>query len=119
MSSIHDFFNKTSDVELDDKLKVEIETAVTKKIKRIGTLIGTGVLAAVFGAIITSLWSMNGEVNLLKGKYSSPNEILKYSQTRVDILEKENKDLLEKNYKSKLELLQEEIKDLKKKKNGN
>lgn len=99
-------------------LNVEIDSQVTKKIKEVTTYIVSLILAVVFGGIVSSLWIVNGEVRELKGKYTSPDNMLEIMNKRLEKIEQENKTLSIKVQQSEINKLKVEISELKSAKNA-
>ena len=98
-------------------LTVEIETQLTKKLTQVGIWVVTSVLAVILGSVIGSLYTLNGKINELSGKYSSPDNLIQHIGTRIEKLESENKELTEKLYQKEIEELRNEINKLSKKDN--
>lgn len=99
-------------------MNVEIETQLTRKLLQVGVWVVTSVMAIVIGSVITILWTLNGKVNELSGKVTSPDNVILFIGTRLDSLEKENKTLNQKIQQREIEELKEEIEKLTIKKNS-
>jgi hypothetical protein len=100
-----------------DALNVEIETQLTKKLTTVGYWVVTSVLTLVLGSIIGSVYTMNGKLNEISGKYSSPENLIQHIGTRIEKLETENKQLIEELNRKEIEDLREQINKLSKKDN--
>lgn len=64
------------------------------------------ILTTIAGAGIVIIWNLNSKVSELEGKYSSPDKLIETVGSRLDKLELENKQLMERNYKLEIEKLE-------------
>jgi hypothetical protein len=96
--------------------KNDVDSTITKQVlKAVGWVIAA-LAFTIFGYIISNLWIMNGELKEIKGKYSSPDNIINHISSRMENLEKINQLLNDSLQKQQLLRLQNEINQLKKKK---
>jgi hypothetical protein len=100
---------RSSGIVTKKDLAFEIETQVTKRIVKIASWIITALVFTIFGYIIGNLWILNGEVRELKGKFSSPENIIQHISGRIELLESKNQSLVDSLQKLQFINLQNEI----------
>lgn len=107
---------KSSGLVMKKDVSIEIETQVTKKLTQIALWIIGAIAFTIIGAIVASLWTMNGDVKEIQGKYASPENIIGHISSRIEVLEKQNIALRDSLHKFEIQKLQAEIDTLKSKK---
>ena len=100
---------RSSGIVTKKDLAFEIETQVTKRIVKIAIWIITALVFTIFGYIIGNLWILNGEIRELKGKISSPENIIQHISSRIELLESKNQSLVDSLQKLQFINLQNEI----------
>jgi hypothetical protein len=90
-------------------LGTEVESQVSKQIIKVATWVITALVFTIFGFIISHLWAINGDLHELKGKYSSPDNIIEHISARVETLEKENKILVDSLQKVEINNLKHQL----------
>ena len=91
------------------KVEKSISQIVAGEYQKLINRILSYVLTTLFGSAMIILWNLNSQVSELKGKYSSPDKTIETLTKRLDKLELENKQLVEKNQKLEIEKLESKI----------
>lgn len=100
---------RSSGIVTKKDLAFEIETQVTRRIVKIASWIITALAFTIFGYIIGNLWILNGEIRELKGKFSSPENMIQHISSRIEFLESKNQSLVDSLQKLQFVNLQNEV----------
>lgn len=66
-------------------------------------------LTTIFGALIVVVWDMKSEISEVKGRVSLPDKYLETVDSRLNRLEKENKELQTLNYQLEIKRMKLEL----------
>lgn len=66
-------------------------------------------ITTILVGVVFTIWTMNSRVSQLEGKFSSPDQTIETIGNRLQLIEKSNQDLLEKNHKLEMDRLKIEI----------
>lgn len=97
----------------ETKVEKSLAEMVASEFQKLTNKVLLYILTTIVGAGIVIIWNLNSKVSELEGKYSSPDKMIETVTTRLDKLEQENKELIEKNHKLEVEKL--ELTNIKKK----
>lgn len=90
----------------ETKVEKTLSEMVASEFQKLTNKILLYILTTIAGAGVVIIWNLNSKVSELEGKYSSPDKLIETVGSRLDKLELENKQLLEKNYKLEIEKLE-------------
>lgn len=90
-------------------LDIEINAQFGKKIFEVSRWAFTVLLAAVFGYIINTVWSINADIHFLQGKFASPDNVINHISNRIEALEIQNKILSDSLHKLQINELQSKV----------
>lgn len=90
----------------ETKVEKSISELIASEFQKLVNKFLIYILTTIVGAVLVIIWNLNSKVNELNGKYSSPDKLIETIGSRLDKLEKENRDLIEKNYKLEIEKIE-------------